>query len=416
MSRLSLPLVLLLVASPVLAENWPAWRGPTGQGRSAEKDLPLEWSEKSNVKWKVSLPDTGNASPVVWGKRVFITQATDKGKKRGVMCFDRKKGKLLWSRSIPFDSQEPTHETNPYGAATPVVDGERVIASLGSAGLVCWDFEGKQLWHRPMGKMVHIWGNASSPILYGELAILWVGPGEKQTLVAVKKKTGEPAWRHEEPGGKSGLKAGSGDWVGSWTTPLVARVGKRAELILCVPHKVKAFDPKTGKELWSCDGLGPLVYTTPLVSGEGVVVAMSGFHGPALAVKAGGSGDVTGTHRLWVHPRPNPQRIGSAALVGPHAYLINELGQGQCFELKTGKDLWNKARVTSTTWGSLVHAAGRLYVTNNKGETVVLAAGPKREVLARNRLDDRVMASIAVSDGELFIRGYKHLYCIAARK
>jgi outer membrane protein assembly factor BamB len=399
----------------VLAEDWPGWRGPTGQGFSSEKDLPLKWSEKENVRWKVPLPEAGNGSPIVWGKRIFLTQATDKGKKRGLMCFDRQAGKLLWYRTVPFAGREPTHSTNPYGAATPVTDGEHVITSLGSAGLVCYDFEGEQVWHRPLGPMIHIWGNASSPILHGDLAILWCGPGEKQTLLAVNKKTGAPVWQHDEPGGKSG-EGGSKEWLGSWTTPVIVRVNKRDELILCVPHKVKALDPKTGKELWSCEGLGPLVYTTPVVSPEGVVIAMSGFHGPALAVKAGGSGDVTKTHRLWVHPRPLPQRIGSSVLVGEHAYLINEQGLGQCFEVKTGKDLWNRGRAASVTWGSLVHAAGRLYVTSVNGETVVLAAAPKFEVLARNRLSDRVMASLAVSDGELFIRGYKYLYCIAGRK
>jgi outer membrane protein assembly factor BamB len=416
MRRLSLSIVLAVVfLSPVLAENWPGWRGPTGQGQSSDKGPPLKWSEEENVKWKVPLPDTGNASPVVWGKRIFITQATDKGKKRGVMCFDREKGKLLWHKSVDFDDQEPTHGTNPFGSATPVTDGQRVIASLGSAGLVCWDMDGKQLWHRPLGKMIHIWGNASSPILYGDLVILWSGPGQKQALVAFDKTTGKPAWEHDEPGGKSGLGEDK-EWVGSWSTPVVVRVGERDELILSVPYKVKGFDPKTGKERWSCAGLGPLVYTSPVVSADGIVVAMSGFHGPALAVKAGGAGDVTKTHRLWHHPRPLPQRIGSPAIVGEHAYLINEQGLGQCFELKTGKDLWAQARVTSTTWGSLVHAAGRLYVTNTSGETVVLAATAKRAVLTRNKLQDRVLASIAVSDGELFIRGYKHLYCIAVPK
>jgi outer membrane protein assembly factor BamB len=397
------------------AANWPGWRGPTGQGRSTEKDLPLTWSDKENVRWKVALPDTGNGSPIVWGKRVFITQATDKGKKRGLMCFDREKGKLLWSKFVTFDGKEPTHDTNPYGSATPVTDGELVITSLGSAGLVCYDFAGKQRWHRPLGEMIHIWGNASSPILYGDLVILWFGPGKKQTLIALNKKTGKPVWEHEEPGGKSGLGEDK-EWVGSWSTPVIARIGDHDELILSVPYKVKGFNAKTGKELWSCEGLGPLVYTTPVVSSEGVVVALSGFYGPGLAVKAGGSGDVTKTHRLWTLPRPNPQRIGSAAIIGEHAYLISEQGQGHCFELKTGKDLWQGKRVTSVTWSSLVHAAGHLYVTTTNGETIVLAAGPKREVLARNRLGERVMASIAVADGELFIRGYKHLYCIGEKK
>jgi outer membrane protein assembly factor BamB len=413
--RLLLLIVVGFTTCPVLADNWPAWRGPTGQGHSSEKDVPLKWSGKENVRWKTALPDTGNGSAIVWGKRVFITQATDKGKKRGIMCFDRENGSILWHTSIPFDGNEPTHDTNPCGSATPVTDGQRVITSLGSAGLLCCDFEGKKLWHRQLGPMIHIWGNASSPVLYGDLAILWCGPGEKQALVAFHKKTGEPVWQHNVPGGKSGIAKGE-QWIGSWSTPVIVRVGERDELILGVPYKVKGFDPKTGKELWLCEGLGPLVYTSPVVSAEGVVVAMSGFHGPALAVRAGGTGDVTKTHRVWVHPRPLPQRIGSAVIIGTHAYLINEQGMAQCFELNTGKDIWKLARITSQTWGSLIDVAGRLYVTNTAGETVVLAAGLERVILARNQLGERVLASIAVADGKLFIRGYKHLYCIGKKR
>jgi outer membrane protein assembly factor BamB len=151
-------------------------------------------------------------------------------------------------------------------------------------------------------------------------------------------------------------------------------------------------------------------------SADGIVVALGGFHGPALAVRAGGNGDVTQTHRLWQHTEGILQRIGSPVIIGDYVYLVNEPGPGQCFELKTGKDLWMKERVTGSTWGSLVAADGRLYVTNTAGETVVLAANPKREVLARNPLGEKVLGSIAVSDGELFIRSYKHLWCIGEKK
>jgi outer membrane protein assembly factor BamB len=320
-----LPLFALLFLAPFSrAENWPGWRGPTGQGHSAEKELPLTWSDKENVKWKAPLPDRGNASPAVWGDHVFLTQATHKGVRRGVLCVDRKTGKEKWARYIDFKGTEPTHNTNPYGSATCATDGERVIASLGSAGLLCLDFAGKELWRKDLGEFIHIWGNASSPVLHGEHVILWCGPGERQFLVALNKKTGEEVWRHEEPGGHAGLRKGD-PWVGSWSTPVIVKVGDREELILSVPKKVKGFDPKTGKELWSCAGLTDLVYTSPVVSADGIVVAMSGYGGSALAVRAGGSGDVTKTHRLWHHPR-NPQRIGSAVIVGDHAYLVNEPG------------------------------------------------------------------------------------------
>jgi outer membrane protein assembly factor BamB len=407
--------VLLIGPAALPAEDWPAWRGPHGDGRSADKAPPLKWSRTENVRWKTPLPGPGNSTPIVRKDRVILTQATGEGRRRAVLIFDRANGKLLWQGITPYTEKESTHETNPYCSASPVTDGERVIASLGSAGLICYDFGGKQLWHKDLGKLEHIWGNASSPILHGDLAILWCGPGERQFLLAVKQTTGETVWRHEEPGGKSGA-AGPKEWLGSWCTPIVARVGDRDELILCVPNKVKGFDPKTGKELWSCSGLGDLVYASPVCSEDGIVVAVSGYYGPALAVRAGGSGDVTSTRRLWHHTQRHPQRIGSPVIVGGYAYLLNESGLAQCLDVKTGEDLWNTERVSGASWSSLVSVAGRLYINTMKGDTLVLSASPKYELLARNSLGERVLSSIAVAEDELFIRTYEHLWCIGARK
>lgn len=414
--RCLLSLALLLTGSlSLFAENWPSWRGPTGLGYSQAKNPPLTWSDKENVRWKTALPDAGNASPIVWGDFIFLTQCTDKGKKRGILCLERKTGKERWSKYTDFADDEPTHSTNPYGAATCATDGERVLVSLGSAGLLCYDFSGKELWKKDLGKFLHIWGTASSPVLHGENVLLWCGPGERQFLIALKKTTGEEVWRHEEPGGKSGLKKEDGSWVGSWSTPVIAKIGGQDQIVLSVPKQVKGFDPKTGKELWACDGLGTLVYTSPVVSANGeYVAAFSGYGGPALGVKTGGTGNITNA-RLWHHTKNNPQRIGSAVVLGEYAYLINEPGLASCFNLKTGEDIWKQERLTSTTWGSLVHAADRLYVTNTTGETVVLKADPKLEVLAKNRLPDRVLASIAIADGEILIRGYKFLWCIGGK-
>ena len=406
-------LVLLLSAGLSRAENWPCWRGPNGTGHAAEKSPPLKWSDKENIRWKTPLPEGGNASPVIWGDSIFLTQCDKKGAKRGVMCLDRATGKQRWFYTVDFTGNEPTHGTNPAGSATCATDGERVIASLGSAGLVCLDFEGKEIWKKDLGMFVHVWGTASSPVIHGDQVYLWCGPGERQFLLAVNKKTGDEIWKTDEPGGKSGL-TGNTDWIGSWSTPVVATIGGKEQIVLSVPKKVKGFDSKTGKELWSCDGLTNLVYTSPVVSPDGIVVAMSGYGGSALAVRVDGEGDLT-KKRLWHHPR-NPQRIGSAVVLGEHAYLMNETGLASCFDLKTGKDLWNKERATSSTWGSFVLAAGRLYVTNNGGETVVVKADLKYEELAKNKLPDRVLASIAMSDGELYIRGYKYLWCVSEKK
>jgi len=411
--------ILVALLGPALAaagDDWPAFRGGPHAGVAEGSTLPATWDAGKNVRWKVALPEPGNSTPVVWGDRVLITQAADKSTRRTVMCFRRSDGKLLWQKGVEYKEKEPTHGTNPYCSASPVTDGERVIASFGSAGMVCYDLNGKELWRKDLGKMIHIWGNASSPVLYGDLCILWAGPGKQQRLVAVEKATGKTVWEHGEPGGKSD---GSRPWVGSWSTPIIVRVGDHDELILGMPEKLKGFDPKTGKELWSCDGLhngsgDQLVYTSPVYA-DGIVVAMGGFGGAAMAVKAGGKGDVTKTHRLWYRPQ-NPQRIGSPVIVGEHACILNDDGTAQCIEVKTGKDLWNKQRVGGSTWASMVAAAGRLYVTNRAGDTLVFAARPKFEQLAKNSLGEPVLASLAISDGDLFIRSHKHLWCISEKK
>jgi outer membrane protein assembly factor BamB len=285
----------------------------------------------------------------------------------------------------------------------------------GSAGVVCYDFAGHQLWHRDLGRFLHIWGTATSPILYGDLVLLNCGPGERTFLAALDKKAGQDVWRTKEPGGKSGQK-GESEWIGSWSTPRIVTAQGQDQLVMSWPNAVKAYNPRTGQAIWSCAGLTHLVYTSPLVTPE-VVVAMSGFHGAALAVRTGGKGDVTGTHRLWHHTKANPQRIGSGILLGDYVYMINAgPGTVQCIELKTGKDLWNNRRLGAAFWASLILADGKFYATDQEGDTYVFAAKPEFEILGRNKLGEPTNASLAVSDGALFIRTHKHLWCIGPGK
>jgi outer membrane protein assembly factor BamB len=402
----------------VFADNWPAWRGADGMGHSKEKDLPVKWSATENVKWKIDLPGPCNSTPIVWGDKVFLTQATEKGQKRSLMCLARKDGNVLWTKTVEYKGKEITHATNPYCSASPVTDGERVVVSYGSAGLFCYDFRGELLWQRDLGECQHIWGNAASPVIHGDLVILNFGPGERTFLLAVNKKDGKDVWKVEEAGGKRGGEELS-TWIGSWSTPVVAKIDGHDELIMTWPGVVKAYDPKDGKVLWSCKGLEKdsfadrLVYTSPLVTRE-VVVAMAGFMGPYLAVKPGGKGDVTETHRLWRETKA-PQRVGSGVLVGDHVYIVNEPGTAQCIEWKTGKTLWTE-RVGAKSWGSMVHADGKLYLLNQEGETIVLEASPTFKVVSRNALKEHSNSSIAVSDGDLFIRTDKHLWCIGRAK
>jgi outer membrane protein assembly factor BamB len=231
-------------------------------------------------------------------------------------------------------------------------------------------------------------------------------------LIAVNKKTGETVWQHDES-------------YGSWSTPLIAKVDGKDQLLLGQSSDVKnapeskhgylkGFDPATGSELWKCRGLNSYVYTSPLYA-DGVAVAMSGFGGSALAVKLGGTGDIT-KDRLWFHPKPATQRVGSGVIVGEHVYMVDENLVAHCYELKTGKDLWKGEAdlgVKGVTWGSMVHADGRLYLLLRNGQTVVLAAKPKFEILATNSLGN---GENTISDGEIFIRTFRHLWCIREKK
>ncbi|MCR9115997.1 MAG: PQQ-like beta-propeller repeat protein [bacterium] len=396
-------LLLTSIASMALADEWPNWRGPTGQGVSLEKNLPLTWSETENVKWKVALEHQGNSTPIVWGEKIFLTQANKDGRQRSLLCLARKDGSVQWRNDVDYADDEQNWNANWFGNASPATDGERVVVSFGSAGMYCYDLDGKQLWKRTdLGKWEHPFGNASSPVLVGDLVILWCGPNKKvgrNFLLAVDKQSGKTVWEHDEK-------------QGSWGTPTIISVAGRDQLLLStVPH-LKGFDPKTGEELWRCEGLTKYVYTSPLF-GNGVAVAMSGYRGAALAVKLGGSGDIT-ADRLWHHEK-NTQRVGSGMVIGDHVYIVEENGVPHCYNLQTGEEVWRISKRPSggNTWGSMVHADGRLYVLMRNGTTLVFAASPKYELLAENRLKgESTNSSIAISDGDLFVRTFKHLWCI----
>jgi len=419
-------LALAALASSAFGANWPAWRGPLGTGISEETNLPVEWSQTQNVKWRVELPEAGNSTPIVWGDRVFLTQAI--GNQRTLMCFNRNDGKVLWQSGVTAREKDPTHPTNPYCSASPVTDGERVIVSFASEGLFCYDFDGKEIWHRTdLGRQVHIWGNASSPVIHGDLCFLNFGPGETTYLLAVEKKTGKTVWKNDEdtgynkpqtPDPVSG-KTDNPQFIGSWTTPVITKIDGKDQLLMSWPRHLAAYDPATGKELWTCSGLNPLVYTSPIY-GDGVVVSMGGYGGPAIGVRAGGSGDITATNRLWQNMR-SPQRIGSGVVKDGHVYIHNDPGTVMCIDVKTGTPLWSERMKptggTGQNWSSVMLAGDKCYTITQGGDCFVFKADPKFELISVNSLGgERSNSSIVPSNGELFIRTHKALYCIAVKK
>jgi outer membrane protein assembly factor BamB len=424
MHRMVLPLVLCAAAA-VSAADWPAWRGPRGNGVSTETDLPTKWSATDNVRWRVPLPEAGNSTPIVSRGRVFVTQAV--GERRTLMCFEREGGKVLWQKGIETKEKEPTHGTNPYCSASPVTDGDRIIVSFASDGLYCYDFAGNELWRRTdLGRQIHIWGNGASPVIHGELCFLNFGPGETTYLLAVNKRNGKTVWRKDEDTGygkpsADDLRGGNKEnatYIGSWTTPTLMRVEGRDQLLMTWPRRLAAYDPQSGDEIWTCSGLNPLVYTSPIFE-EGVVVAMGGFGGMSIAVRAGGRGDITGSRRIW-HQAKTPQRIGSGVIKDGYIYVHNDPGTAECYELKTGERVWQERLSgpgsSGTNWSSVMLAGDNCYTINQGGDCFVFKAAPKFELASVNSLGEASNSSIVPSNGELFIRTHEALWCIQEKK
>lgn len=419
--RVLTPLTLSLVASIVLAtnliaDNWPMWRGPLGTGIAKEKQLPTQWDSQTNVKWKTPLPERGNSTPVIWEKRVFITQA--RAAQRLVVCLNRADGMVLWEKGTDYGGPERFHSTNTPCAASPATDGEIVVANFGSAGIFAFDFEGRKLWQVDLGTVTHQWGYAASPVLDGERCYIHFGPGTNHMVVALEKRSGKKLWQVnvpiEHPSERTDGFAGKQGEVGSWSTPILVQANQRSELVVSLPGRLAAFDLKSGEELWRCGGLNPLLYTSAM-AGEGVVVGAGGYGGSTVAVRPGGIGDVT-EQRLW-HKLRDKQRIGSGVIANGHLFILNTPGTAQCINLKTGDTVWEQrlsgAGSRSESWSSMVLVNDLIYVNNQAGDVFILRASPAFELIATNSISDGVMnASVAASDGEIFLRTEKNLWCI----
>lgn len=398
-------LACCLFACSAWAENWPAWRGPAGDGVCDEPNLPVQFGPSENVTWKTPLPEPGNSTPVVWDQRVFVTCPIDGGKIRSLMCFDRETGKELWRHEVAYPDAETTHQDNPFCSGSPTTDGELVYASFDSAGVVACDFEGNVVWQRDLGKLAHIFGPAATPVLYKHLLIIHRGPGEPTHIVALDKRTGETVWDTPEVGKNHQL-------YGSWSTPVIYRAGDHDEFALSMPGELKGYDPLTGKQLWQCEGMGPSNYPDTAV-GQGVLIGVSGFSKSMMAVRMGGRGDITATHRLW-HVAETPQRIGSGVVRDGYLYVSNAPGFAECIEVKTGETVW-KERLEGNLWGSVLLAGDRLYVSNTDGKIFILAASPQVERIANIDMGEAMKAALAPSDGQLFIRTHQSLFCVGQR-
>jgi outer membrane protein assembly factor BamB len=415
MSRCRIVSVLVAWCLPALlfAENWPSWRGPRGDGSSLEKGLPRTWGPKENVVWKTPLPGIGHSSPIVWGDRIFVTSCVEGEGKRLLLCLDRRSGKVLWERVVLTAKLERKHHLNSYASATPATDGEHVWVTFlaePNVQIACYDFDGNRVWQRSPGKLLSVHGFCSSPVLHKDMVIVNGDQDAEAYIVALDKKTGAERWRIDRP-----------NRTRSYCTPIFVHSANRpgvTQMVLSGSKSVTSYDADTGKLLWWIDGpteqnVASLVYT------DGVLFLTTGFpEHHLMGISPEGEGDITDSkYVLWHIGNGENGPRGASYVPSPlahdgHFFVVSDPGFLSCLEAKTGKRVWMQ-KLGRRHSGSGVLIEGNLYFTDDDGTTYVAKASPKFDLLAKNALREECYASLAVSQGQLFLRTVGNLYCIS---
>jgi outer membrane protein assembly factor BamB len=387
------------------AENWPQWRGPNGDGISSEKNVPIEWSATKNVVWKSALPGEGHSSPVVWNDSVFITTALKDTGERLLLRLDAGSGKVLWRRTVLTAEVEPMHRENSLASSTPVTDGTHVYTSFQDGrrvDLQCYDFAGQRVWSIQPLSFEGQHGYSYTPLLYQDLLIFDFSQNDEPAVLALDKKTGRTRWRFDRSGKEI-----------SHVTPLLVNDRGTSQVIVCGSDEVRGFNPDTGEALWWSRGPTE-VCVAGLAYGDGIVFATGGYpRRTRMAVKASGRGDVTGSQVLWSLSR-EVSYVPSPVFHRGRLYSLVDDGLVYCFDARSGKAVWEQ-RLGGRFRSSLVLADGNLYATNDKGLTTVFRASPERfESVAVNDLKEFCYATLAITDGRIFIRTGGSLFCIGS--
>jgi len=412
--------------------NWPQWRGPEATGTALKGNPPTEWSETKNVKWKIDIPGKGHNTPIVWGDQLFITTAvekepsntpsteplktgmnankTDKVHKFEVLCIDRKSGKMIWEKVVDEEvPQEVTHELGSWASNSSVTDGRNLYAFFGSRGLYCLDFKGNVKWERKFGQMkiAGNFGEGASPAIYKDKVIVQWDHQSGSFIVALDKNTGKDIWKVDREEGTS------------WATPLIVEVNGKVQVITAASKFVRSYDLETGEVIWQCSGLTGNVIPCP-VEANGIVYVMSGFRGFALKAidLAKAKGDITnGEAILWKYDQDTPYTPSPMLANGKLYFLKANNGSLTCLDAKDGKVNYaiQKLEDTGSIYSSPTGVSDRFYIAGEKGLTYVIKQGPQFEVIAKNTLDDGFHASPVIIGNDMYLRGFKHLYCISRK-
>jgi outer membrane protein assembly factor BamB len=406
MIRRYLLLLLLLSSVTIGAEDWPQFRGPTGQGHSSESDLPFEWSETRNVVWKIPVPGRGWSSPVVAAGRIWLTTSVEDREPASLraLAYDAVTGRELVNVEV-FQHRIGTYLNlkNSYASPTPIVEGDQVFVHFGAFGTAALTTAGEIIWKTRLPyESQH--GNGGSPTLYKDLLIISCDGADQAYVIALERNTGKVRWKTSR----------RNPWDQAYSTPLVIRVGDMDQIISVGAYRVTTYDPDSGKEIWRVDYKDGFSNVPRPVYGHGLVYIATGFQEPSLlAILVGGSGNVTQTHVAWQLQRAAPH-TPSPLLVGNELYVVSDLGVATCLNAVTGQTYWIQ-RLGGNYSASPLYADGRIYFQSEEGVATVIAPGREFQRLARNFLDEATLASIAVSNGSLFIRAESHLYRIARK-
>ena len=408
---------IVLRSQTAFADNWPSWRGPTGDGVSTEVGLPVEWDTERNVAWKLEMPEWTGSTPIVWDDHVFLSVAD--AETLELWCLDRNTGRPLWKRFLSTGNRRQRKQN--MSSPSPVTDGERIWVMTGTGILKAFDYAGNELWMRDMpqdyGEFGLNWGYASSPLLHDGALYVQVLHGmrtdDPSYVLRVDGDTGATVWRQERP--TRALR----ESPDSYTTPALLQYDGNTEIVITGGDAVTGHDPETGVELWRADGLNPSrnrsyrIVASPIVQGD-MIYAPTRVR-PLLALRAGGRGDVLASHVVWEteHGPDVPTPITD----GRYLYVVNDRGIVYVHDARTGELVYGRQRIQPGTYSaSPVLADGKIYITNEGGLTTVFKAGPEFELLAQNPLDDYCLSSPAISDGQIFIRTTKYLYAIGERR
>jgi outer membrane protein assembly factor BamB len=433
----------LLIAALILGSSWPQFRGPNASGRGDGANLPDTWSAASGkgIAWKTPIPGLAHSSPIVWGDRVFVTTAISSRKdasfkpglygegtasedvtrhKWNVMALDRRTGKVLWERTAYEGTpKEKRHIKATYANATPATDGKSVVAFFGSQGLYAYDLDGNLKWKRDLGRLNtgaydspdYEWGTASSPIIYKDLVIVQADQQKDSFVMALRLKDGATAWTARR------------DELPSWATPTVYTEGPTPELVTNAPKFIRGYDPQTGKELWRLGRSSNITAPTPVFDKD-LIVVMSGRrpNAPLFVLKAGARGDITlpegatsGGPVVWTREGAGSY-MPTPIVHDARIYVLKNQGILTCWDLKTGAQLYEQRLpdVTSGFSASPVIADGKLYLSSEDGDVFVVKAGPTFELIARNPMGQPLMATPAIADGLLIVRGERDLFAVGA--